>query len=597
MRVIRPGRRFLRRFAILAALLSTAVATTHLWLSAADQQHADFYETGKSINTFLTRYSKSLEEAHATDSTDPLSGFYSPRYTSPNRGGWQFQTDRIHANVELASLVQLGSRGFETPQLFEEIQTYLGAIRLVDKVQIKIDRIEETVPFQSARVRVKYVLDGVDSRDRKFQDRLFFHWHLSFDSGGWQIMRDTLVRGDRVTESGPGFTALANQQIGLDYRHARDSKLDIHGPEIQFGVMQHGIGGVTTYDYDQDGWPDVFFADGERSRLFRNLGPQMDQRVAFRDVTEESGLDGIDQATSGYFADFDNDGDEDLLVLRYLAPSLYYSNDGKNRFTDSTQVVGLSLDAPALSATLLDYDRDGFLDIYVGVYGNAFEAIPRLPFMARNGQPNRLFRNVEGQGFVDATVTSGTGDTGWCMAVASADYDGDGFPDLATANDFGRKVLLRNRGDGTFRDVAKQAGVLDFSGGMGVTFGDVNDDGRMDLYTSNINSNQRWFGEDQTVNQYVRNVFRTRWALLDFKEYLGLVDLLGPAWPALGRQVGEGNSLFSNQGDGTFLELSESRTRRAGWSWSVAFLDFDNDSRLDISAANGWISGEPGTDL
>ena len=183
------------------------------------------------------------------------------------------------------------------------------------------------------------------------------------------------------------------------------------------------------------------------------------------------------------------------------------------------------------------------------------------------------------------------------MAVASADYDRDGYPDLAIANDFGRKVLYRNQGDGTFIDRAKHAGVLDFSGGMGVTFGDFNEDGRVDLYTSNINSNQRWFGEDQTVDQYARNVFRTRWALFDLSEYYALIQLLGKDWPDLGQQIGEGNSLFSNNGDGTFGELNDSHTRRAGWGWSVAFLDFDNDSRLDISAVNGWISGRPDTDL
>jgi hypothetical protein len=165
------------------------------------------------------------------------------------------------------------------------------------------------------------------------------------------------------------------------------------------------------------------------------------------------------------------------------------------------------------------------------------------------------------------------------------------------ANDFGRKTLFRNNGDGTFTDAAKDAGVLDFSGGMGLAFGDFDDDGQIDLYTSNINSNQRWFGEDMTVNQYIRNVARSRWMLRDMMQYWEVYKLLGDDWVTVGQQIGEGNSLFKNSGDGTFEELNDSHTRKAGWGWSVAFLDADNDTDLDLYAANGWISNTPGTDL
>ena len=195
------------------------------------------------------------------------------------------------------------------------------------------------------------------------------------------------------------------------------------------------------------------------------------------------------------------------------------------------------------------------------------------------------------------TEKSGTGDTGWTLAVAAADYDNDGYPDIATANDFGRKNLYHNNHDGTFTEVAKQAGVLDFSGGMGLTWGDFDDDGYLDLYTSNINSNQRWFGEDMTVSQYMRNVIRTKYAITDLGEYWKVYQLLGPRWTELGKMIGEGNRLFHNNGDGTFRQVKDSHTNRAGWGWSVAFFDYDNDTKLDIYAANGWISNAPNTDL
>jgi hypothetical protein len=198
---------------------------------------------------------------------------------------------------------------------------------------------------------------------------------------------------------------------------------------------------------------------------------------------------------------------------------------------------------------------------------------------------------------VDVTRESGTGDTGWALAVTASDFDGDGDVDLAVANDFGRKVLYRNNGDGTFTDVAKQAKVLDFGAGMGLAFGDMNFDGLPDLYTSNINSNQRWFGEEITLWQYGRNLVRSGWLLDDFADLYDLYNLLGDDWRALGKTIGEGNSLFFNNGDGTFRELKESGTNRAGWSWGVALLDMDNDTDLDIYVANGWISGKIEDDL
>jgi hypothetical protein len=259
--------------------------------------------------------------------------------------------------------------------------------------------------------------------------------------------------------------------------------------------------------------------------------------------------------------------------------------------------MGLDFNSTSVTACFFDYDRDGYVDLYIGLYGNAFTDIPRLPFFAQNAQPNRLYHNERGQRFRDVTASSGAGDTGWTLAVASADYDGDGFPDIAVANDFGRKCLFHNNGDGTFTDVAQQAGVLDFSGGMGLSFGDFDGDGLIDLYTSNINSNQRWFGEDMTVSQYMRNVARTRWIVLDLFEYRKFYNLVGSDWMSIGTTIGEGNSLFKNNGDGTFRELKDSHTARAGWGWSVAFFDADNDTDLDIYAANGWITNKNKEDL
>jgi hypothetical protein len=505
------------------------------------------------------------------------------------------------SDVAISRLRIEGNRGYRRVDVQDEVNEYVNGLAAIDDIKFKIDMIRKIEPERSVDLTIKFILDGVDKQGASFQDRHFYRWHLVNEGRAgydWKIVKDELVEGIRVAGDARGFTELKLADIGIDYTHKRDPKLNAKKVRLKFGVMEHGMGGVSAADFDNDNRPDIFFADGERSRLYRNETQPGSSDLRFTDVTKRTGLDGIDHATSGIFADVDNDGGVDLVVVRYLEPIKFFRNNCDGTFTDESARVGLDrVVAPGISACFLDYNRDGFVDLYVSVYGDAFGEVPRLPFFAQNGGQNRLFRNDGGHGFTDVTAASGVGDTGWSMAVASADYNNDGWPDLVVANDFGRKNLYRNNGDGTFTEEAKRAGVLDFSGGMGVTWGDFDDDGHFDLYTSNINSNQRWFGEDQTISQYMRNVFRTRWILKDAGEYWDFYQLVGSKWAEIGTQIGKGNSLFANNHDGTFRELKESHTNRAGWGWSVSFFDMDNDTKLDIYAANGWITNKLTTDL
>ncbi len=610
-------RKTLRIAAMPCVAILVAVPLTLRSLEQSDRQHQRFYNSGKTINGFLGSYCGELKTAHGDASADALLALYSDDYHSPGRGRVSLGEDEPLGDVVARRASAAGATDVGTPELGEEITGYLAGIRTLEHTICKIDLIEDIELEKAARLTIKLIFDGIDDQDRAFQDRFFYRWHLVNQAGndgersagleesefGWKIQRDELVEGIRVAGDRSGLEEIDLATAGIDFVHRRDPHLDMkrYADQLKFAVVQHASGGISAADYDRDGRPDLLFLDGERCRLYRNQGTAEDGSPRFRDVTAEVGLDGIGQAHVGLFADFDNDGDRDLFVGRYLAPHLLFKNEsGENgavTFRKTSDSMGLDDLVPATSATLLDYDRDGFVDLYLGVNGNAFEALPRLPFYATNGQPNRLYRNDGGERFIDVTEASGTGDTGWSLAVATADYDGDGWPDLAVANDFGRKSLYRNQGDDTFAEVAKEAGVLDFSGGMGLTFGDFDDDGRVDLYTSNINSNQRWFGEDMTVSQYMRNVSRSRWAMLDAMEYWNLYRLIGTDWVELGQQIGEGNSLFRNAGDGTFEELKDSHTERTGWGWSVAFFDLDNDTDLDLYSANGWISNTPGTDL
>ncbi|MBU08338.1 MAG: hypothetical protein CME13_10250 [Gemmatimonadetes bacterium] len=584
---------------VMGGCLSVGLAALLVgWVSGLDEEHERFYETGKMINSFLSEYGQALKHAHAEGDLTPMSNLYAVDYASPGRGRWVLEADHDIQDIVVLELVKEGSRDYGATDLRGELEQYLAGLAAVKRVKHKIDLmdIERTVPGHEALLTVKFILDGVDQEGGVLQDRFFFRWHIvneaAPDGYEWKIQSDELVEGVRVVSQRRSFADIDAASIGIDYKHERDPHLDPSQVDLRFQMIQYAFGGVSAIDYNGDHRPDLFFADGSRSRLYRNEGERR-----FTDVTEASGLDGIGQASMGLFGDMDNDGDEDLVVVRHMAPLLFFDNLGDGTFADSSEAMGFDFEGPFVSACLLDYDRDGYLDLYLGAYGNAMEEIPRIFFFATNGDANRLLRNETGRRFVDVTEQSGTGDTGWTLAVAAGDYDGDGYPDLISANDFGRKNLYRNLGDGTFADVAKEAGVLDFSGGMGVTFGDANSDGRLDIYTSNINSNQRWYGEQVTITSYLRNVVATRWALLDMGEYLKMYDLVGADWVELGKEVGEGNSLFQNEGDGTFRELKDSHTNRAGWGWSVAFFDADNDADLDLYAANGWISNDPTSDL
>ena len=603
--------RFLKALAtiVIALVLITggAIAAALYVMKQRDKEHAKFFNTGKAVNVFLGSYTKAIRDSFEKKDPAPVLSLYSDRFWSPGRGRWEMALANEESDVSVSRVVIQGQDDFDKQALRGEVETYLASIASIKNIWTKIDMIEEVELERRVVLRVKFILDGTDPHGAVFQDRYFYRWHLvnegtprAFD---WKIVKDELVQKDglieglRVAGDGGSFKEVDLAAAGIDFKHSRDPKLNAerYSAKMKFDIIEHGSGGASAADYDGDGRQDIFFPDGVRSRLYRNAGDDSGA-IKFTDVTTAAGLDGVDQANAGLFADVDNDGDADLFVARYLASNKFFRNDG-GRFTDQSKEFGLDLNSTSVTACFLDYDRDGFVDLYIGLYGDAFKDVPRLPFFAQNAQSNRLYHNERGQGFRDVTKSSGTGDTGWALAVAAADYDDDGYPDIGVANDFGRKCLFHNNGDGTFTDVAKEAGVLDFSGGMGLTFGDFDDDGLIDLYTSNINSNQRWFGEDMTVSQYVRNVARTRWLILDLFEYKKFYDLVGSDWISIGTTIGEGNSLFKNNGNGTFRELKDSHTARAGWGWSVSFFDADNDTDLDIYAANGWITNKNKDDL
>ncbi len=308
-------------------------------------------------------------------------------------------------------------------------------------------------------------------------------------------------------------------------------------------------GGVVMEDFDRDGFPDLMVsAQGLVSQLryFRNNGDG-----AFTQLTEEAGLTGLFGGLNLIHADYDNDGFADVLVLRggWLGsvgryPVSLLRNNGDNTFTDVTEAAGLLRLQPTQAAVWLDYNNDGRIDLYLGAESEGDVVVPCA-----------LFRNNGDGTFTDVAQESGVAVVGYVKAVVSADFNNDGRPDLYVSRRDGANHLFRNNGNGTFTDVAKEAGVTEPFRSFSAWFFDYDNDGWTDLF----------------VNGY-------------YLQEVGDVaaDVLGVPHAA------ERARLYRNRGNGTFVDVSrETGVHQLLLTMGCNFGDLDNDGWLDFYVGTG----------
>jgi len=489
--------------------------------------------------------------------------------------------EAIHQQLEEAA-----ARFKKNEPAFPRLDELAQRFRRIDVAQLKVVGSNRASPdARRAAIRLRVELAGESREGGRLS--LQGHWETSWDRDGeqWKLASVAPAALREVRGGAIQFLEMTGQALGGNESfHKQLSRGADHWRGIldeATGIDVYGHNGIAVGDYDGDGWEDLYVCQpsGLPNRLFHNNG-----NGTFSDVTAAAGLDVLDDTRAALFADWDRDGDQDLLLITAARP-LLFRNNGKGRFApDSNANLNIPKEEAGslTSAAAADYDRDGWLDLYVCSYdfwspGRSYNA-PTPYYDARNGPPNFLFRNREGKGFENVTRRAGLMENNdrYSFAAAWSDYDGDGWPDLYVANDFGRNNLYRNKGDGTFRDVAAEAGVEDSGAGMSAAWGDYDGDGRPDLYVGNMWSSA---GQRVTGNTQFRQVARDGKVLGEFQ-----------------RQA-RGNTLLRNLG-GSFQDSSGPAGVEMGrWAWSSDFADLDNDGMLDLYVANGYITGPDTHDL
>lgn len=470
------------------------------------------------------------------------------------------------------------------------LQSWRAGFSTLETAEFQVVRIAETqrVP-QRLQTRIRYELVGA-GRDCYREQRVGhweFEWEISQPANEYRVRRWHAVEETQSRAATQVFGDITSQAFGSNPSYSQQLG---HGADYwrtvldgACGIDIYGHNGVSVGDIDNDGFDDLYVcqAAGLPNRLFRNRGDG-----TFVDVTDAAHVGVLENTACALFADLRNSGWQDLIVVRTNGPLLFL-NEGNGTFRQKPDAFQFETPPQGTftGAALADYDRDGWLDIYFCLYlyyqGTDQYKYPTPYYDAQNGPPNFMMRNGRDGTFRDVTSQTGLNqnNTRYSFCCGWNDYNGDGWPDLYVVNDFGRKNLYRNNGNGTFTDVAADAGVEDVGAGMSVSWFKSNGDGLEDLYVANM-----WTAAGERIT--AQEAFQ---------------KAAPEPTRALYRKHAMGNSLFMNRGPEQRPAFRDT-TMTAGvgngrWSWASDAWDFDHDGHQDLYVTNGMVSGPSKEDL
>jgi hypothetical protein len=417
------------------------------------------------------------------------------------------------------------------------------------------------------------------------------------------------------------------EKAGIAFKH-------VSSPEKKY-IVESMSGGVALFDYDNDGYLDIYLVNSltvdmvkskqkTKSALYHNNGDG-----TFTDVTEKAGVGDIGWGMGVAIGDYNNDGFDDIYVT-CLGPNHLLKNNGNGTFTDVTQKAGVGDPRWSAGAAFVDYDNDGKLDLFVSNYVDfdvnhlpefgkdrtcQFKGIPvQCGPRGLPGAGDSLYHNNGDGTFTDVSKKAGVSDPDgyYGLGVIASDFDGDGLVDIYVANDSTPNFLYHNNGDGTFKDIGFNSGTAvnengSEQGSMGVTLGDYDHDGKLDLFVTNFDDDYNTLYHNDGHGSFTDVSYAAKVAAVSlpyvgwgtkFFDYDndGWADLLvvnGHVYPQL-PTYRQRNLVHHNNRDGTFTEVgaqlgapfAEKRTGRG-----AAFGDIDNDGDVDVIINN--LDGPP----